>query len=155
MEERVTLQRGWKSFGFAGPVGLLLVYWAASVGGGFRIDVFFLSFAALALCWIRTFVIVPYGEHLEARMHAEWERYGGNDWHLLDILAQFDGPELDCFRKDVSLANNDVVREQLTRRKPNWDQEDIRRFLTYFIDDLSEISTVYVDEQGILRKFDA
>ena len=52
------------------------------------------------------------------------------------------------------MARNDAVRATLREKAPNWDDEDRRRFLEYFIDGLSEISTVYVDSDATIRAFD-
>ena len=150
----ITLERGWKSVGFAGPVAFLMVIWAASLGGAFDWGVFWIALGALFLCWARTWVLVPIHERQVARADAEWARYGQNDWHLLEVFGSLSGAEIDQLRADVAQARNAPVRAILQEKAPHWDDEDRRRFLEYFIDDLSEITTVYITSDATIRTYD-
>lgn len=154
MTTDVTLQRGLKSLGFAGPVAVLLIYWAASLGGRFDWAVFLIAFGALALCWARTWVLVPIHERMVRRRDAEWERYTQNDWRLLDVFSVLSGAEIDQLRADVSAARNAAVLATLQQKAPNWDEEDRRRFVEYFIEFWSEDGVVYVDADGKIQVFD-
>lgn len=154
MSADMTLQRGMKSVGFAGPVAFLLVLWAASLGGRFDWAVFSIAFGALALCWARTWVLVPIHERRIAQETAEWARYGQQDWHLLEVFSSLSGAEIDRLRADVAQARSEPVRALLMEKAPHWDDEDRRRFLEYFIDVLSEISTVYIDSDATIRTYD-
>ena len=154
MRSDISLERGWKSFGFAGPIALLLVFWASNARGVFDWSVFGLSFGALALCWARTWVLVPIHEVIAERDKAEWDRYTKNDWLLLGLLADLNGAEIDDLRTLVGNADNTEVRSVLNEKAPMWSDEERRRFLEYFISDISDITSVYIDSQGMIRTAD-
>lgn len=150
----VTLQRGMKSLGWAGPVGCIMVFWAASLGERFDWGVFWIALAALALCWARTWVLVPIHERRVESENAEWDRYGQQDWRLLEVFPELSGGEIDQLRADVANAGNAAVRATLEEKVPYWDNEDRRRFLEYFIRDWSKIDTVYVDADANIQAYD-
>ena len=154
MSEFDGIARGWKSFGYAGPVGLIMVYLAAALGERFDWGVFGLSFGALLLCWARTWALVPYNEWASEFEQDQWNRYVEDDWALIAVIAEFSGAEIDQLRSDINAANNEAVRKTLLEKAPNWSDEEIHRFLTYFMDDLSEISAVYFGLDGKIRPFD-
>ncbi len=149
------LQRGWKSIGFAGPVAFLMVVWAASLGRAFRWGLFWIALAALFLCWARTWVLVPIHQRLVRARDAEWDRYGVGDWHLVELLALLSGDEIDRLRADVAARRNHAVHAVLDAKAPDWDDDDRYRFLTLFIENLSEIDGVFVDPDGNLQAYDA
>lgn len=154
MGENISLQRGWKSFGFAGPVGFLLVFWAAAKGAAFDWGVFGLAFAALCLCWARTWVLVPIHERLSARDRMEWDRFVQNDWNLMEVFTDMSGEQIDKLRAMVNAADNAAVDAALQANTPHWDADERHRFLDYFIRFFFDGCTAYLDQNGKLQRYD-
>ncbi|MDJ0825725.1 MAG: hypothetical protein QNJ16_09505 [Rhodobacter sp.] len=122
--------------------------------GPFDFGVFAVSLGALALSWARMWVFVPEILRNEQHETAQWDRYDKNDWALLGVLSEFSGREIDAFRDDIEHARNDAVRATLEKKAPDWTDEDRRRFLAYFVEDLSDLGAVYIDEDGKIEAFD-
>ena len=147
-------QRFAKSFGLAGVVAFLLVYFAASLGGRFDWQVFGICFIALAICWVQTWVLLPIQMRSAIDDNHSWERYWETHWRFVNSLSEMSGTEIDNLRALFRMCNDAEAHAKIGNLFPVFDKEETEEFMRFFNEQIMDTESVYIDEDGRLQPMD-
>lgn len=147
-------QRFSKATGVLGGIAILLVIFAARVGGGFDWRVFFLAGLAVLLCWAQSVMLVPHHLRNEAAAEQEWIRFGEGDWRFVDIVSGLSGSEIDALRALFAAGDTLGVRAFLKEQAAMLDEDEVTAFIRFFNDGWTIEVASYVDETGAIRTID-